>query len=79
MIKYMIESVFSKARIINVVGFEIQARTPVQQLPQGYTTPAPPPPPGHAHHPNPEGEVPVMGSSRKHTYIILTPLNPTFI
>ena len=36
MIKYMNGSVFSKARYMNVVGFEILARTPV---------PPPPPPP----------------------------------
>ena len=36
MIKYMIGSVFSKARYMNGVGFEILARTPVPQLPPSY-------------------------------------------
>ena len=33
MIKYMNGSVFSKARYVNGVGFEILARTPVPKLP----------------------------------------------
>ena len=41
MIKYMNRSVFSKARYMNGVGFEILARTPVPQLP---TLPRPPTP-----------------------------------
>ena len=41
MIKYMNGSVFSKARYMNGVGFEILARTPVPKLPLSY----PPPPP----------------------------------
>ena len=36
MIKYMIGSVFSKARYMNGVGFEILARTPVPKLPLSY-------------------------------------------
>ena len=40
-------SVFSKARYMNGVGFEILARTPVPQLPPSY-----PPPPG-----DPEGRI----------------------
>ena len=32
-------SVFSKARYINGLGFEILARTPVPKLPLGYPTP----------------------------------------
>ena len=39
-IKYMNGSVFSKARYMNGVSFEILARTPVPKLP-----PPPPPPP----------------------------------
>ena len=41
MIRYMIGSVFSKARYMNGVGFEILARTPVPQLPPIYH-PTPP-------------------------------------
>ena len=41
MIKYMNGSVFSKARYMNGVGFEILARTPVPKLP---LLPTPPPP-----------------------------------
>ena len=36
MIKYMNESVFSKTKYMNEVGFEILARTPVPQLPLSY-------------------------------------------
>ena len=36
MIKYMNGSVFSKARYMNGVGFEILARTPVPKLPLSY-------------------------------------------
>ena len=36
MIKYMNWSLFSKARYMNGVGFEILARTPVPQLPLRY-------------------------------------------
>ena len=43
MIKYMNESVFSKARFMNGVGFEILARTSVPKLPLNYTPPPPPP------------------------------------
>ena len=38
-------SVFSKARYMIGVGFEILARTPVRKLPPSY----PPPPPPHTH------------------------------
>ena len=38
MIKYMNGSVFSKARYMNEVGFEILARTPVPKLPLSYPT-----------------------------------------
>ena len=41
MIKYMNGPVFSKARYMNGVGFEILARTPIPKLPLSY----PPPPP----------------------------------
>ena len=34
--KYMNECVFSKARYMNGLGFEILARTPVPQLPPSY-------------------------------------------
>ena len=44
MIKYMNGSVFSKARYMNGVGFEILARTPVPNLPLSYPSPTPPPP-----------------------------------
>ena len=43
MIKYMNGSVFSKARYMNGVGFEILARTPVPKLPLSYPPPPPPP------------------------------------
>ena len=45
MIKYMNGSVFSKARYMNVVGFEILARTPVPKLALSYNPHPPPPPP----------------------------------
>ena len=38
MIKYMNGSVFSKARYMTGVGFEILARTPVLKLPLSYPT-----------------------------------------
>ena len=38
-------SVFSKARYMNGVGFEILARTPVPKLTLSYIPPRPPPPP----------------------------------
>ena len=41
MIKYM--NVFSNARYMNGVGFEILARTPVPQLPPSYPHPHPAP------------------------------------
>ena len=41
MIKYMYGSVFSKARYMNGVGFEILARTPVPKLPLSYPSPSP--------------------------------------
>ena len=41
---YMNGSVFSKAKYMNGVGFEILARTPVPQFPQSYTPPPPPHP-----------------------------------
>ena len=44
MIKYMNGSIFSKARYMNGVGFEILARSPVPKLPLSY-----PPPPPHKH------------------------------
>ena len=44
MIKYMNGSVFSKARYMNGVGFEILARTPVPKLTLSHT-PHPPPRP----------------------------------
>ena len=37
MIKYMNGSIFSKARYMNGVGFEILTRTPVPKLPLSYT------------------------------------------
>ena len=43
--KYMNESVFSKARYMNGVGFEIPARTPEPHLPPSYPPPQPPPHP----------------------------------
>ena len=43
MIKYMNGSVFSKARHMNGVGFEILARTPVPKLPLSYPPPPRPP------------------------------------
>ena len=45
MIKNMNGSVFSKARYMNGIGFEILARTPVPKLPLSYTPHPPPPPP----------------------------------
>ena len=42
MVKYMNGSVFSKARYMNGVGFEILARTPVLQLPPSYLAHEPP-------------------------------------
>ena len=42
MIKNMNGSVFSKARYMNGVGFEILARSPVPKLPLSYTLPPPP-------------------------------------
>ena len=41
MIKSMNGSIFSKAKYINGVGFEILARTPIPQLPPSYTPPTP--------------------------------------
>ena len=50
MIKYMNGSVFSKARYMNRVGFEILARTPVPKLPLlPFPPPPAPPPPPHPH------------------------------
>ena len=43
MIKYMNGSVFSKARYLNGVGFEILARTPVPKLTLSYPHFPPPP------------------------------------
>ena len=43
MIKYMNGYVFSKARYMNRVGFEILARTPVPKLPLSYHPPPPSP------------------------------------
>ena len=41
MIKYMNGSIFSKARYMNGVGFEILARTPVPKLPLSNHPPPP--------------------------------------
>ena len=38
MIKYMNGSIFSKARYMNGVGFEILARTPVPKFPSKYAS-----------------------------------------
>ena len=50
MIKYMNGSVFSKARYMNGVGFEILARTPVPKFPLSYHPPPPPRGSGPVHH-----------------------------
>ena len=65
MIKYMNGSVFSKARYMNGVGFEILARTPVPQLAPSYSPPPPTPPPSPTPHTPPPSRTDKLVGERK--------------